>query len=218
MSTGNRETKIKESARRQEILPATSERAETLTPQVAPEIIAQRMVSASPQAFRSADALALQRIVGNRAVQGLLARRANQFGQRDANGVAEGAEASVDRAASSVGQPLPAAVREPFERSLGTELSGVRVHTNSESAEAAIAVGAKAYTVGQDIHFGDGCFAPADSDGVHLLAHEVVHTVQNRGGAPAPHTKLEVSNPTDSAEIEADRAADAIAAMHRSSR
>jgi hypothetical protein len=120
-------------------------------------------------------------MVGNRAVQGLLARRVDHFGPRDANGVAEGGEASVDRAASSIGEPLPDAVRDHFQRSLGTELSDVRVHTGSESAEAAEAVGAKAYTVGQDIHFGAGYFAPDDPAGIHLLAHETMHTLQSRG-------------------------------------
>jgi hypothetical protein len=132
------------------------------------------------------------------------------FGPRDANGVADGAEAAVARAASSPGEPLPDVVRGRFERSLHTDLSGVRVHAGSESAEAAKAVGAKAYTVGQDIHFGAGHYAPADPAGIHLLAHEVAHTLQDRGGAPPRFTKLEVSTPADPAEVEADRAADAI--------
>ena len=96
--------------------------------------------------------------------------------------------------------------------SLGADLSKVRVHTGSESAEATRAVGAKAYTIGQDIHFGAGQYAPADPVGVRLLAHEVAHTVQNRGGASERQEKLEVSTPGDSAEVEAERAADAIVA------
>src|SRR5271168_4192919 len=100
--------------------------------------------------------LQLQRTIGNRAAQGLLARQADSFSPRDSNGVAIGAEEAVDRAASSSGQPLPESVRNRFEDSLETNLSGVRIHTGSESAHAATAVGAKAYTVGQDIHFGAG--------------------------------------------------------------
>ncbi|MBL8622436.1 MAG: DUF4157 domain-containing protein [Myxococcales bacterium] len=131
-------------------------------------------------------------------------------GPRDANGVAADAEAAVARAASGSGAPLPTQVRRQFEGALGADLSGVRVHTGGASAEAAQAVGAKAYTVGDDIHFAAGRYQPDDPFGLHLLAHEVAHTVQQSGGAPRRQHKLEVSTPHDAAEHEADRAADAM--------
>jgi hypothetical protein len=86
----------------------------------------------------------------------------------------------------------------------------VRVHTGPESAAAAGAVGAKAYTVGNDIHFAQGQYEPSDPFGMHLLAHEVAHTQQQAGTAPHRQNKLEVSTPGDAAELEADRAADAM--------
>ncbi len=181
-----------------------------VVPQADPRITAQRIVNSQP--VRPADLLRLQRLTGNQAVQRLLARRTEKLGPRNANGVAEGAEVVVERAAASAGEPLPGIVRSRFEDATGNDLSAVRVHTGSESAEAARAVGARAYTVGQDIHFGAGEFAPGDPGGVHLLAHEVAHTLQQRGGAPAQREKLEVSTPGDQAEVEADRAADAIVA------
>ena len=142
-----------------------------------------------------------------------IARAAAQAaGARDANGVADGAEAAVERASSSSGAPLPTHLQRQFEGSLGADLSGVRIHTGAASAEAASAVGAKAYTVGNDIHFAEGRYAPADPFGVHLLAHEVAHTVQQSGGAQRRQHKLEVSTPHDAAEHEADRAADAMVA------
>lgn len=119
---------------------------------------------------------------------------------------------SVDAAARSNGAPLPDEVRGRFEQSLGADLSSVRVHTGAESAHAARAVGAKAYTTGQDIHFGAGQYQPSDAFGLHLLAHEVAHTVQQRGGPATTQYKLEVSSPGDAAEVEADRAADAMVA------
>src|SRR5262249_49592732 len=73
-------------------------------------------------------------------------------------------------------------------------------------------VGAKAYTVGQDIHFGAGHYDPSSTTGQHLLAHEVAHTVQQQGGTPTRQNKLEVSSPTDGFEHEADCAADAMVA------
>jgi hypothetical protein len=130
--------------------------------------------------------------------------------QRDGNGVADDAEHAVERAARSSGAPLPDTLMRKFEGSLGADLSSVRVHTGGESAAAAGAVGAKAYTVGQDIHFNAGQFAPSSHDGEHLLAHEVAHTVQQHRGAPHAQYKLEVSAPGDALEVEADRAAAAM--------
>ena len=131
-------------------------------------------------------------------------------GQRDANGVAGDAEQAVDAARGSSGSPLRGDVRERFESSLGADLSGVRVHTGAESQAASAAVGAKAYTVGNDIHFGAGQYQPDDPFGMHLIAHEVAHTVQQSGGAQRRQHKLAVSTPGDAAEVEADRAADAM--------
>ena len=133
-------------------------------------------------------------------------------GTRDANGVAADAETAVARASGGSGAPLPTRVQRQFEQSLGTDLSGVRVHTGADSAQAASAVGAKAYTVGNDIHFADGRYQPDDPFGLHLLAHEVAHTAQQSGGAKRRQHKLEVSAPQDAAEHEADRAADAMVA------
>lgn len=136
---------------------------------------------------------------------GLLQRK-----PRDGNRVAADADAAVSTAASSSGSSLPTALMRKFESSLGTDLSSVRVHTGTESTAAADAVGARAYTTGQDIHFGAGQYDPSSQAGEHLIAHEVAHTVQQRGGAPTRQHKLAVSAPHDAAEHEADRAADAM--------
>ncbi len=156
------------------------------------------------QASRSAELFAPEQPM----LSGLIQRKA-----RDDNGVAVGAESAVASASASGGSALPANIMRKFESSLGSDLSDVRVHTGAESQTAAHAVGAKAYTQGQDIHFGAGHYDPGSSGGEHLLAHEVAHTVQQRGGASAgTQFKLEVSAPGDHHEHEADRAADAMIA------
>jgi hypothetical protein len=128
----------------------------------------------------------------------------------DGNAIDEHAGAALAAATSaSSGAPLPTALLRKFEQSLGADLSGVRVHVGAASQEAARAVGARAYALGQDIHFGAGYFDPSSPSGEHLLAHEVAHTVQQAGGVRA---KLEVSSPGDACEVEADRAADAMVA------
>jgi hypothetical protein len=122
-------------------------------------------------------------------------------------GIAPGAEPLVDRAGQGGGAALPDALRGRFERSLGTDLGGVRVHTDGAAADASAALGARAYAVGQDVFVGAGQYRPDTEDGARLLAHEVAHTVQQRGAAAAPQAKLEVSAPGDALELEADVAA-----------
>lgn len=145
---------------------------------------------------------------GGPVPSGLVQRKA----ERDDNGVAAGAESAVAAAAGSSGFALPSELRRSFESSLGADLSSVRVHTGDASASAAHAVGARAYAVGQDIHFGAGQYDPGSAGGMHLLAHEVAHTVQQQGGSPSRQHKLEVSRVHDGAEVEADAAADAMVA------
>ncbi len=131
--------------------------------------------------------------------------------RRDDRGVAPGAEEAVAGLGGG-GAPLPGGVRDRFEASLGADLGAVRVHTDDASATAADAVGARAFARGNDIHFAAGQYQPDDPFGMHLLAHEVAHTVQQSGGAATTQYKLAVSSPGDAAEVEADRAADAMVA------
>ena len=78
------------------------------------------------------------------------------------------------------GQPLPASVRSFFAPRFGYDFSGVRVHTDSHATEAAQAVNAKAFTIGKDIVFGSGQYAPQTSEGKQLLAHELTHVLQQQ--------------------------------------
>ena len=135
---------------------------------------------------------------------------------RDAAGtappVADGAQTAAVGAAARGGSgvPIPAELRAMLERALGVSLDGVRLHDDGASHAAARAIGARAYAHGQDIHFAEGAYAPEAAEGRRLIAHEVAHTVQQKGApAPAVQGKLEVSQPGDAAEVEADRFADA---------
>jgi hypothetical protein len=81
------------------------------------------------------------------------------------------------------GEALDPALRAYFEPRFGHSFGGVRVHTDGRAAEAARAVNALAYTVGTDIAFGAGQYAPGTAQGRRLLAHELAHVVQQSGGA-----------------------------------
>jgi hypothetical protein len=127
---------------------------------------------------------------------------------------ADNAQALIERARAGGGQALPAHLQTQFGSSLGASLEGVRVHTGGAASEAASALGARAFTVGNDVVFGEGQYDHTSADGLHLIAHEVAHTVQQTGvSSPTPANKnLSVSEPGDSLEREADAAADAMVA------
>jgi len=112
--------------------------------------------------------------------------------QRQAGSASAGmasAPASVDRALAAPGQPLEPALRQDMERRFGHDFARVRVHSGGAAEQSAREVSANAYTVGHDIVFAAGQFAPGTSRGRHLLAHELAHVVQqaktSRDGGPA---------------------------------
>jgi hypothetical protein len=142
------------------------------------------------------------------------------------------AQAQIPKAG---GAPLGADVRKSMEGRLGADLSNVKVHTGGDAAGAAEGLQARAFTVGEDVHFGAGQFAPGTKEGDRLLAHELTHVVQGQrsgiqrkaddgaqggggksdagehkdgGAGGADH---EVSQPGDPAEHEADAVADNVA-------
>ena len=75
------------------------------------------------------------------------------------------------------GQSLPAPTRAFFESRFGYDFSQVRVHSDSREAEAAEALNARAFTIGQDMVFGVGQYTIGTKEGQRLLTHELTHVV-----------------------------------------
>lgn len=108
----------------------------------------------------------------------------------------------------SPGRPLDSETRAYMEPRLGHDFSKVRVHTDERAAESARAVEARAYTVGRDVVFAAGNYAPRTVEGRRLLAHELTHVVQQSSlGAQG---SLTIDAPDSAAEREASQTADAI--------
>ncbi|MEL6535206.1 MAG: DUF4157 domain-containing protein [Bacteroidota bacterium] len=84
---------------------------------------------------------------------------------------------------SDSGSPLPSGLQGQMESGMGADLSGVRVHTDSQAVQMSQDIGAKAFTHGSDIYFNQGQYQPQTSEGQHLIAHETTHTVQ-QGASP----------------------------------
>jgi hypothetical protein len=84
------------------------------------------------------------------------------------------------------GAALDTASRRFFEPRFGFNFDQVRVHTDPKAAESARAINARAYTVGRDIAFGAGMYAPGTESGRRLLAHELTHVVQQSNSGKQP--------------------------------
>ncbi|NJR19930.1 MAG: DUF4157 domain-containing protein [Calothrix sp. CSU_2_0] len=100
------------------------------------------------------------------------------------------------------------------------DFSSVRVHTNVQAAESAQTINALAYTVGQNVVFNTGQYAPKTFIGQQTLAHELTHVLQQQhitqGDNSVANLHLAQSNSSD--EIEANRIADALTTQKHESR
>jgi dolichol kinase len=76
------------------------------------------------------------------------------------------------------GSPLPLSVRRFMEPRFRAEFSGVKIHTGEKAAKLNRQLSAQAFTVGNNIFFGQGRFQPETHEGRELIAHELTHTVQ----------------------------------------
>jgi Domain of unknown function (DUF4157) len=91
----------------------------------------------------------------------------------------------VDKVLGSPGQPLDAETRAFMEPRFGHDFTKVRIHSGPAAERSARDLNAAAYTVGPDIVFSEGRYAPHTSTGRHLLAHELTHVVQQSGSEGA---------------------------------
>jgi hypothetical protein len=104
------------------------------------------------------------------------------------------------------GDSLPATTRSAVEPRFHHDFSQVRIHNDAPASAAAEALAADAFTLGEDIFFREGVYAPETPEGAGLLAHELAHVVQN---ASAPTDLSGVSAESDAAESDAWQAAGA---------
>jgi Domain of unknown function (DUF4157) len=96
------------------------------------------------------------------------------------------APVAAETVAPSSEQALAGNIREGFEAQLDHDLSDVRIHSGGVIGRVMDLLNARAMTIGNDIAFADGEFAPHTMRGRHLLAHELIHVVQQVPGRVAP--------------------------------
>ncbi len=157
----------------------------------------------------------LQSTHGNRYVQRLVSGSEPKWGALPNEGFnrAISKESNLElvlQAVRSAGQPLPERLRAYFEPRFGYDFRRVRIHTDAPAANAARSVNALAYTYGRNIVFGAGQYKPETSYGKRLLAHELVHVIQQSFGSNESYsTAKDISvNYSRSLETIADQAAE----------
>ena len=93
------------------------------------------------------------------------------------------------------GESLSPGVRPELETAIGADFSGVKIHRDKNAAELNDAIGAQAFTTGEDIYFNEGKYRPETSTGKHLLAHELTHVVQQNAGLKQPDIQKQPAPP-----------------------
>ncbi len=114
---------------------------------------------------------------------------------------------------ASGGVPLPETIMSRFATLLGADLSAVRIHASGAASDATAELGARALTHGSHIAFAPGAYDEAHADRDHVLAHELVHVVQNQrsgGAAMQLAARLDVGPSGSAIESEAEAGAHAL--------
>lgn len=162
-------------------------------------------LASSEETFAAAGKRAwTQRLAGPSATHVASGEPAAGAVQRKADGLSGLPQAEVQAHAAhgrrGGGQALPH--REILELAFAPhQLGSVRAHFGDEAREATQAIGARAYTRGEDVVFAD------ESPGLWLVAHEVAHVVQQRAGVALGGG---VGEADDGYERQADAVADAV--------
>ena len=125
-----------------------------------------------------------------RALRSLPTTQPGDARERDADRMARDAMRGADDVVRAGGGSahvgaMPGPERRFFEGRFGHEFSQIRIHADDDAARTAAAVGARAFTVGQDLYFGAGQYQPGSSSGRRLIAHELAHAVQQGDAPPA---------------------------------
>lgn len=92
----------------------------------------------------------------------------------------EGLESKINRTLDR-GTPLPSHTRNEMNEAFGADFSDVKIHATNYASNLSEQLQAKAFTVGRNIYFNSGQYMPESSDGKRLLAHELTHTIQQKG-------------------------------------
>jgi Domain of unknown function (DUF4157) len=141
----------------------------------------------SDQYEQQADRLADQVMSGNRAID----QSNRHVGSKTNDPIAASADYSSRR--ENVLEPED---RRFFESRFHHNFADVKIYSDREANQSALALHARAYTTGDAISFAAGEYRPRTAEGKRLLAHELAHVIQQRSIA-TPGTPLIQRQPAD---------------------
>lgn len=174
-----------ECARKLTINP-TGDRYEREADRVASEVMRPQQGIAQRQVEKEQKAEVVQREPLSARITPLAARAEDSLQSSAAGRAGDGASTAstaVHDALRSPSEPLDHDTRRFMESRLGRGFGRVRIHAGNAAADSAGQIGARAYTIGSNVVFGSRQYAPGTLEGKRLLAHELVHVVQQRGAA-----------------------------------
>jgi hypothetical protein len=87
----------------------------------------------------------------------------------------------INNIRSGSGSPLDPNTKDFMQSRFHHDFSEVKIHSGEKAGRTSNSVNAFAYTVGNDIIFGEGQYRPDTFEGKRLLAHELTHVVQQTG-------------------------------------
>lgn len=128
---------------------------------------------------------ALARLLGSAPLEAQADRAASAVESRVQRGAPSTAARAATPSAARAGHALDPATRTHFEAGFEQDFSNVRIHDDPGVHRQLKSAQALAFTFGDDIAFAPGTYLPDTPAGRRLLAHEMAHVVQQRGGAPA---------------------------------
>jgi hypothetical protein len=140
---------------------------------------------------QEADRVAAQVVSGG--ARGAITGGAVEVRHKSAGGELSPTTRDALDAAGGAGHALPGALQQSKGRAFGADLGDVRIHTGSGASELNHAAGARAMAHGRDVFFGAGEYDPGSRAGQELIAHELTHVIQQRGGAPGLDFKMQAA-------------------------
>jgi LysM repeat protein len=115
--------------------------------------------------------------------------------EASAGTVAPDAVSNQSHASKGAGSRMDENTQSFMQSRFSADFSDVKIHTGGEAIQMNRELNAKAFTVGNDIYFNQGQYDPGSSEGKHLLAHELTHTVQQQASSARLVQKAPIADP-----------------------
>ncbi|MCG8576376.1 MAG: DUF4157 domain-containing protein [Flavobacteriales bacterium] len=147
-------------------------------------VMMEEEVTSQDSSEKEADAVA-DKIVSGGSVNSVNFQAINQQPKGKAKDVSVQMQDSISdplQSSKGKGQVLDTSTKRQMESQMNTDLSDIRIHTDDQSHKMNDTINAQAFTHGQDIYFNKGKYDPKSDQGKKLLAHELVHTQQQKNG------------------------------------